>query len=229
MSSSSRHTAEEQRKTMAIVKLLLASAVLVAGLQVIYGHGMVMDPVNRSSAWKKGFKTPVNYDDNEIYCGGISVQHEQNGGKCGVCGDNYALNRPRPNENGGEYGTGTIVETYKSGQKFTATVYIDANHLGYFRFSVCPLSRPDELETEECFDKHPLKLADGSDQFQLKAGVTGDVNIDLVLPEGLTCEHCVFRWHWKVANNWGQCGGGREGMGCGPQEHWRTCSDIAIE
>lgn len=56
-----------------MVKLLLASAILVAGLQEIYGHGMVMDPVNRSSAWKKGFNTPINYDDNEIFCGGISV------------------------------------------------------------------------------------------------------------------------------------------------------------
>jgi len=39
----------------------------------------------------------------------LQVQWYQNGGKCGECGDNYALKRPRPNENGGTFGTGIIV------------------------------------------------------------------------------------------------------------------------
>jgi hypothetical protein len=39
----------------------------------------------------------------------FQTQWDQNGGKCGECGDNYALKRPRPNENGGTYGTGIIV------------------------------------------------------------------------------------------------------------------------
>jgi hypothetical protein len=37
------------------------------------------------------------------------TQWDQNGGNCGECGDNYALKRPRPNENGGTYGKGIIV------------------------------------------------------------------------------------------------------------------------
>ena len=28
-----------------------------------------------------------NEDDNALYCGGYGVQHDQNGGKCGICGD----------------------------------------------------------------------------------------------------------------------------------------------
>jgi len=36
--------------------------------------------------------------------------HIRNGGKCGLCGDNYKISPPRPNENGGLYGTGTIVQ-----------------------------------------------------------------------------------------------------------------------
>jgi len=39
----------------------------------------------------------------------LQVQWFQNDGKCGECGDNYALKRPRPNENGGTFGTGIIV------------------------------------------------------------------------------------------------------------------------
>jgi hypothetical protein len=28
-----------------------------------------------------------NDNDNEVYCGGYGVQHDQNGGRCGICGD----------------------------------------------------------------------------------------------------------------------------------------------
>lgn len=35
-----------------------------------------------------------------------------NKGKCGICGDNYAMKQPRPNENNGYYGKGVIVERY---------------------------------------------------------------------------------------------------------------------
>lgn len=85
------------------------------------------------------------------------------------------------------------------------------------------------METEECFNKYPIKLADGSDYFVLKPDVQGDVPIELTLPKGLSCKHCVFRWHWKAENNWGDCDDGTEAVGCGPQEHWRNCSDITIE
>lgn len=41
----------------------------------------------------------------------VQVQHDQNQGKCGLCGDDYSMSQPRPNENGGRYGTGIIVKT----------------------------------------------------------------------------------------------------------------------
>ena len=52
--------------------------------------------------WRVGFPTPKvlkstrfpiktqilkNEDDNALYCGGFGVQHDHNGGKCGICGD----------------------------------------------------------------------------------------------------------------------------------------------
>lgn len=40
----------------------------------------------------------------------------QNNGQCGVCGDAYHLNDPRPHEAGGEYAKGTIVRHYTVGQ-----------------------------------------------------------------------------------------------------------------
>lgn len=53
------------------MKKIVVLAALVVGL--IDAHGMMMDPINRSSAWRQNFTNPVNYDDNELYCGGVSV------------------------------------------------------------------------------------------------------------------------------------------------------------
>lgn len=39
----------------------------------VEGHGRLLDPVGRSSAWRLGFNTPHNFNDNALYCGGFSV------------------------------------------------------------------------------------------------------------------------------------------------------------
>ena len=33
-------------------------------------HGRLMDPPSRNAMWRFGFPNPVNYDDNEVFCGG---------------------------------------------------------------------------------------------------------------------------------------------------------------
>jgi hypothetical protein len=38
-----------------------------------------------------------------------------NQGRCGECGDEWSLPRPRSNDEGGLYGTGIIGKTYKQG------------------------------------------------------------------------------------------------------------------
>lgn len=42
------------------------------------------------------------------------------------------------------------------------------------------------------------------------------------------CEHCVIQWRYIAGNNWGTCSNGTTGMGCGHQEEFRACADIAI-
>ena len=46
----------------------------------------------------------------------LTVQYDKNGGKCGVCGDNYADEQPRPHEAGGKFGLGIIGKRYVMGQ-----------------------------------------------------------------------------------------------------------------
>lgn len=75
-----------------------------------------MDPPARNAMWRFGYPNPVNYNDNELFCGGYAVQWEHNNGKCGICGDAYHLKSPRPHEAGGEFGRGIISRYYTAGQ-----------------------------------------------------------------------------------------------------------------
>ena len=58
---------------MVVAKISILCLV-VFELREISGHGRLMDPVNRGSAWRKGFDTPPNFTDNEGFCGGVTVK-----------------------------------------------------------------------------------------------------------------------------------------------------------
>ncbi|XP_047369907.1 uncharacterized protein LOC124957160 [Vespa velutina] len=210
------------------LQIILSFCMVSMNLIQIRGHGMMMDPINRSSAWKKHFPVPPNFNDNELFCGGFATQYEKNDGNCGECGDDWSLPRPRPNENGGIYGTGFIVKKYTEGLHIQIQINITASHLGHFEFSICPLSNPKELEMDECFAKYPVQLADGSYKYNIKTFEPEVYSIEAILPQGLICEHCVLRWHYRTANSWGICDDGSGNIGCGDQEIFRSCSDIAI-
>ena len=40
----------------------------------VYGHGRLINPPQRSSAWRYGYEVPANYNDNELFCGGFQVR-----------------------------------------------------------------------------------------------------------------------------------------------------------
>ena len=113
------------------------------------------------------------------------MQHDEiNQGRCGECGDTYSTPRPRLNDEGGDYGTGIIAQTYTEGsvsrslhsepelcrnlwihifqqwQAVRTVVNITANHLGYFEFRLCPKQSAEELVTQECLDRYPLEVID---------------------------------------------------------------------
>jgi len=85
-------------------------------ISFVNGHGRLMDPPARNAMWRFGYPNPVNYNDNELFCGGYAVQWERNGGRCGVCGDAFHLKAPRPHEAGGEFAKGIISRYYTAGQ-----------------------------------------------------------------------------------------------------------------
>lgn len=41
------------------------------------GHGRMLEPPARNTLWRFGFKAPPNYNDNELFCGGIGVSTKE--------------------------------------------------------------------------------------------------------------------------------------------------------
>ncbi|XP_035893117.1 uncharacterized protein LOC118503682 [Anopheles stephensi] len=197
-------------------------------IATVSGHGMVLDPIARASRWRCNPLALPNYTDNELFCGGFQVQWGTYGGRCGVCGDSYGDPQPRRHELGGMYGQGDIVRQYAQGSVIEARIRLTANHRGYFYFDLCNLSSNGGTEDEACFGRNPLYLVDGSRNWSLPSTATGEYRVSLKLPDAVTCTHCIFRWTYVAGNNWGYCDDGTGKLGCGPQETFKTCSDIRI-
>lgn len=128
---------------------------------------------------------------------------------------------------GGKYGgTGVIVKTLKDAYTTLIGFKITANHLGYITFDLCDLDE-FKTESEECFAKDAIKFVDGSDKYYINTA-RGWLDTTIILPSGLSCDHCVLRWTYTAGNNWGKCQNGTYARGCGPQETFKSCADIVI-
>ena len=206
-----------------VISWLLASNLFY----MVQGHGYLIEPPSRNSAWRSGFdNVPTNHDDNELNCGGFSAQWEKYDGKCGVCGDEYDLEHPlfvSP----GAYATGTITKTYTPGQQIQVEVVITSNHKGWFEFRLGRIGTPPITQAKLT---HLLHLVSGGTRWSLDDPESKRYTIHLQLPAGLTCEHCVLQWWYSAGNNWGtDPETGNQGLGYGPQETFVNCADIAIE
>lgn len=150
-------------------------------------------------------------------------------GKCGLCGDSFSDPSPRKHELGGRYGEGVVVKTYKNEGKIDVGVQITSNHLGDFSFEICNLDKLGKIkESEECFAEHKLTVAGGGNKYSIGAR-SGLINLTVLIPKDLKCDHCVFRWTYKAGNNWGICEDGSGALGCGMQETFINCADIKIQ
>ncbi|XP_067664612.1 mucin-5B-like [Haliotis asinina] len=206
---------------------LVVFVTLVLFLPVeVASHGRMIEPPMRSSMWRFGFNTPKNYDDNGLNCGGFENQHHFQDGKCGVCGDPWQ--GPRRNEPNGIYATGTITRQYRTGQKIPLVLDITSNHKGYFEFRICPWNNPRLAVNQSCLDEHPLVVEGSGIRYPLTLqGAFVMVNLTGQLPDNLTCTQCVLQWRWVGGQHMG-IKDGRECMGCGKQEQWHNCADVAI-
>ncbi|XP_023723964.1 uncharacterized protein LOC111873457 [Cryptotermes secundus] len=208
--------------------LLLVEALHLDGVS---GHGRLMNPPARNSMWRFGFPNPVNYNDNELFCGGHAVQWEQNQGRCGLCGDPWHLTEPRPHEAGGQFAKGIISRHYTSGQDIDVEVELTANHWGRFEMFLCPNNNPKYEATQSCFDRFPLYVSGTKDMafhIPLESKKKAVFRYKVRLPPYITCTQCVIQWTYYTGNMWGTCTNGTEGLGCGRPETFRNCADVTI-
>ncbi|XP_050070224.1 uncharacterized protein LOC126558278 [Anopheles maculipalpis] len=211
----------------------LVLVLIAANFEPCSGHGRLIEPPSRASAWRYGFSTPPNYNDHELYCGGFNRQWQKNEGKCGECGDPFDAPIPRPHEFGGKWGQGVIVRRYKPGTTITLRVELTASHMGYFEFRIC-----DNVQAkQDCLDKHLMKIVSGTPSIphpnDLKTRFyprNGSRIYDMKaeLPADLNCNNCVVQWKYVAGNNWGICPDGNGAVGCGPQEEFRACADVTV-
>ncbi|KAL4221477.1 hypothetical protein ACF0H5_019734 [Mactra antiquata] len=200
----------------------------------VHSHGYLWSPPGRSTAWRAGFASARNYGDMSLFCGGFNTQWKQNGGKCGVCGDNYN-DKIKDNEDlEGKYVKNRqIVATYTQGEVIETVARLTAFHKGKFRFRLCALPYFDKKVTEECLAQNVLRESGtGQEWIDTTTMITGtdkEYITYIQLPENVTCEFCVLQWWWHTGNKWNCdkkeicCGGG-----CGPQETFVNCADIRI-
>ncbi|CAG0923912.1 unnamed protein product [Notodromas monacha] len=189
-----------------------------------------MDPPARNSMWRLGFRNPVNYNDNELFCGGYS-KFVESGQKCGVCGDPYDPSGTGPHEAGGIFANDIATRVYVAGQTVEIVAELTANHQGYFELKICPVNGPKEQLTQDCFDENPLLLVgSGAPRFYIPEGTPKQVTFryEVQLPPGLTCSQCVVQWRYAAGNTWGMCDDGSESVGCGVQETFINCADVVV-
>ncbi|CAL4064994.1 unnamed protein product [Meganyctiphanes norvegica] len=214
--------------------VFLVGLCLTTLIVLVNSHGRLMDPAARNAMWRKGYPNPVNYNDNELYCGGFVVQYQKNKGKCGVCGDDFREKVPRRHEAGGEFGQGIIARRYSMGQVIDIEAELTTNHKGWMEVKLCPHNNPKEVITQGCLDRNPLMIAETPGQSGIRFVIPEDskkVEIfrwKVKLPDGVTCSNCVLHWKYFAGNTWDLCEDGKGSVGCGNQETFINCADITI-
>ena len=217
---------------MEIARFGLTLLLLLSFLRPSTSHGRLIQPPARSSAWRYGYDTPVDYDDNQLYCGGLQVQWNVNGGKCGVCGDPFNGRRDHEYPGGKYTNPLRITGNYASGSIMDVKVELTTTHLGYFMFRLCPETSDEREVSQECLDQHVLRiLSNGSDtdKYYIQMEKSSSIySLPLRLPPDLTCDRCVLQWTYTTGNTWGSCADGVSQTGCGPQETFRGCADVLV-
>ncbi|XP_069104435.1 uncharacterized protein [Argopecten irradians] len=213
--------------------VLCLAVLIVISLEGVAGHGRLVKPPGRSTMWRYGYKTPPNYNDHQLFCGGFPIQWWVNGGKCGICGDRYdtAIRENEPPY--GRYANGIITEVYQTGGTIDIKVEVTASHRGYFEFRLCPNNNVKKAATQDCLDRYLLHEYHGNSSrvyvYDTNAGI---YDVKMRLPYGVTCSQCVLQWRYRTGNRWGCTGNdftrGQCGLGQGPQEEFYACADIAI-
>ncbi|XP_041356040.1 uncharacterized protein LOC121373444 [Gigantopelta aegis] len=161
---------------------LFVSCFLLSYCTCVHAHGRLVEPPGRATAWRYGFKTPINYNDNALYCGGFGT---------------HVSERTTVSTSGGKTPRESSLDEYTQGQTITVTVQITANHFGYFEFRLCPVNNVKVQATHACLDQNVLKQPDGSIRKYI-GSTRGMIDVTLRLPPHVTCSQCLIQWRYHT-------------------------------
>lgn len=61
-------------KSISTISLVISIFITIIHLVPhVSSHGRMMEPPARNTMWRFGFPTKANYEDSELFCGGIKV------------------------------------------------------------------------------------------------------------------------------------------------------------
>ncbi|XP_067671635.1 uncharacterized protein [Haliotis asinina] len=206
---------------------LLFAVVCYILVAMVTARGRMVDPPNRSSLWRYGYQLPINRNDSDLTCGANLIPYLPDMDEwCGVCGD--PIFTPRDHELHGKYVPRYVVtRTFKT-RTMCVSIQVDTFLGGYFEFSVCPHNFLDEAVTQECFSDYQLSIVGhGRRYYPHQVGLH---QVKLVIPQDLTCRHCVLQWRW-VTDQYllADCSGYLiPPRICYAPNEIRNCADIAI-
>ena len=101
---------------------LFLALIILNNNEKVNAHGRLLDPIARTSLWRLNKQFAVNYQDNEMNCGGLYTRLK-NDNKCGICGENEA-NVKLFEKGGHSYTNGYIVKTYEKEQQIQVKVEV---------------------------------------------------------------------------------------------------------
>lgn len=230
--------------------LLLLATIFVS----INGHGRLMEPVARSSAWRlpKYSESVPKFSYDSEWCAGRNDNRNARNSTCGVCGPIYngkvdeqftEISKPASklivNTTSFERNSFAfknfvsiapyIVETYQKGQWIRPRVKIDANHGGDVSFRICPIVDEKVDPSMECFDQNDLFFENGATTFPLNDGKV--VNLPIYDKLGAVIKkHNMFEFKVKLPNDLvcEHCLFQWKWVGQNLQKYY-GCSDISIQ
>jgi len=127
----------------------------------------------------------------------FQFQWQQSNGKCGACGDPFG-SFPE-NQYPGKYSQFPPQRTFTSGTYINATVYSRPNMLGWFEFRLCARKDgPDVTDLQACFDENVLQIDETGMTKFFPGSVGGYSDMHVLLPAGLSCDHCMLQWKYNT-------------------------------
>lgn len=60
-------------ENFSVIVVSIIAITLFTQISDVSSHGRMMEPPARNTMWRFGFPTKANYEDSELFCGGIKV------------------------------------------------------------------------------------------------------------------------------------------------------------